>query len=364
MTARKIMPVRPKILLLDDEQDLLDMYKDVLSQLPVQPEIHLANSGARAIALLESEPFTLLISDLKMPKMDGLQVLSIVRRKFPDLRVVVMTSMKDEQYRSRAYALGVDLFWEKPSTAEEIKLFKDCIASLLDREEQGGFRGVQSKSLVDIVQLECLSQNSSVLKITNGIREGKIWIQDGNVIDAAVGDAVGHNAFKDILAWKSGAFEILPAEPTRSRTIFENYQGLLLDTAHALDEALGEEQGLTPEGKERKAGVGSRLAALARSAEGVEFVLELCDDGKRIESWGAENVEPLTEWLNPMLTGLHDLGEKLKIGEPQSVMGIGLQRHVAVAFNGEKQLCIGFKRALAAPEVRENMKKILTKWAS
>ena len=59
------------------------MYREVLSQLPSRPEIHTSNSGARAIALLESEAFTMLISDLRMPKMDGLQVLSIVRRKFP-----------------------------------------------------------------------------------------------------------------------------------------------------------------------------------------------------------------------------------------------------------------------------------------
>src|SRR5438105_15610368 len=173
------MPVRPKILLLDDEQDLLDMYKDVLSQLPVQPEIHLANSGARAIAMLESEPFHLLISDLKMPKMDGLQVLSIVRRKYPHLRTVVLTSVVDEQFRSRVYALGVDLFWHKPGTEQEIKMFLECLESLLGRENVCGFRGIQSKSLVDIIQLECITHSSSVLRITNGPLSGKIWILDG-----------------------------------------------------------------------------------------------------------------------------------------------------------------------------------------
>src|ERR1043166_553280 len=169
------MSVQPKILLLDDEEDLLEMYRAILIQLPSRPQVQTSNSGARAIALLESEPFNLLISDLNMPKMDGLQVISIVRRKFPNLRVVIMTSVMDEQYRSRAYAIGVDLFWEKPSNEQEIKLFKECVESLLGREVQGGFRGVQSKSLVDIIQLECLSQSSSVLKITNGAREGKNW---------------------------------------------------------------------------------------------------------------------------------------------------------------------------------------------
>src|SRR5271156_6696885 len=123
-----------KILLLDDDEQILELYQELLRQLPSQPEVHVSNSGARAIALLESEPFTLLITDLRMPKMDGLQVLAIVRRKFPHLRIIVLTGVLDEEYRSRAYAQGVELFWQKPSSSDEIKLFQDCIESLLDRE--------------------------------------------------------------------------------------------------------------------------------------------------------------------------------------------------------------------------------------
>ena len=181
------MEERHKILLLDDDPDLLDMYREMLAQLPSRPEIHTANSGPRGMAMLEADPFRLLICDLKMPKMDGLQVLSIVRRKYPALRTVVLTSVVDEQFRSRVYALGVDLFWQKPATESEIKLFLECIESLLGRESEPGFRGVQSKSLVDLIQLECISQSSSTLRITNGPLTGKIWINSGDLIDAETG---------------------------------------------------------------------------------------------------------------------------------------------------------------------------------
>src|SRR6187200_1445 len=114
MSASAATAVKHKILLLDDDPDVLDLYQQMLLQLPSEPEVHISSAGASAMTMLDAEPFSILISDLKMPRMDGLQVLAIVRRKYPQLRTVVLTSVMDEQFRSRVYALGVDLFWQKP----------------------------------------------------------------------------------------------------------------------------------------------------------------------------------------------------------------------------------------------------------
>ena len=358
------MSTRHKILLLDDEQDLLDLYKDVLAQLPSQPEVHTSNSGARAIALLESEPFTLLISDLRMPKMDGLQVLSIVRRKFPQLRIVVMTAVVDEQYRSRAYAMGIDLFWEKPRTSEEIDLFRDCIESLLGQQEDGGFRGIQSKSLVDLIQLECLSQSSSVLKITKSGQQGNIWVSNGEVIDAATLSTGGEAAFKEILSWKTGSFEILPPEVDHARMIFTSYQGLLLDFAQAFDESKINESSVQTAACDTRFLTRSPLAALSR-IEGVEFVMTVPADEKNAPtSWGLENSTPLATWTRQTQKRLRDLGEKLQAGDLKQVEGLGFQRHVGIASRGDTELCVGFRRTLSADQLYETLKNISIKWAS
>ena len=148
-------------------------------------------------------------------------------------------------------------------------MFLECIESLLGRETEGGFRGVQSKSLMDIIQLECISQSSSVLRITNGSLSGKIWIQGGELVDAEAADLRGEPAFQKILSWKAGNFEMLPAEPSRPRTIFKSYNALLLESAQALDESRG---GVTAEGAPQAAA--SPLAQLSQ-LEGVEFVLAM-----------------------------------------------------------------------------------------
>ncbi len=359
------MSTRHKILLLDDEQDLLDLYKDVLIQLPSQPEVHTSNSGARAIALLESEPFTMLISDLRMPKMDGLQVLSIVRRKFPQIRIVVMTGVVDEQYRSRAYAMGIDLFWEKPRTAEEIKLFRECVESLLGQPpDEGGFRGVQSKSLVDLVQLECLSHSSSVLKITKGNKQGNIWVSSGEVIDAATLTTNGEAAFKEILSWKNGSFEILPAEAEHPRIITTSYQALLLDFAQSYDENKVAESSAQTAACDTTFLTRSPLAALSR-VDGVEFVMTVPADEKNApDSWGLENASPVAAWTRQTQKRLRELGEKLQAGELKQVEGLGLQRHVGIASRGDTELCVGFRRTLTAEQLYETLKNIAIKWAS
>src|SRR6185503_7010242 len=230
------MESQHRILILDDDPVFLELYKEWLSQLPSKPEIYTSTSGARAMAMLEAEPFRVLICDLRMPKMDGLQVLSIVRRRFPELRTVVMTGASDEEFRSRAYALGVDLFWLKPDTQQNMEMFLECLESLLGRDADSGFRGVQSKSLIDIIQMECLSQSSTVMRITRGSLTGKIWIQAGELIDAETEGARGEAAFRRILEWKSGTFENLPPEPDRERTIHKPVNALLLETAQAMDE--------------------------------------------------------------------------------------------------------------------------------
>lgn len=361
------MEARHKILLVDDDPDLLDIYRETLAQMPSQPEIHTASSGAKAMAMLEATPYRLLISDLRMPKMDGLQVLSIVRRKYPDLRTVVLTSVADEQFRSRVYALGVDLYWQKPNTEEEIKMLLDCLESLLGREAEAGFRGVQSKSLVDLVQLECISQSSAALRITNGPFTGHIWINGGELIDAETEGARGEEAFQKILGWKAGNFEFLPADASRPRTIFQSYNALLLESAQALDESRGDTEMLAATAGAAPRGPASRLTPLTQVA-GVEFVLAaqapVNGDKGPIESRGLENPERLAAWAHGTLARFRALGDELHVGGLEQINGLGLQRHVALAPNGDAALCVGWQHTLTAGEVRERMKKVLNLWVS
>lgn len=356
----------PKVLLLDNDKSFLDMYQELFSQhLSCLPEVKTASSAVRALAMLEAEPFNLLALDLDMPKMDGLQFMSIARRKYPHLRVVVLTGVRDEQFRTRAYAMGVDQYWTKPESDQELGLLLEAMESLLKREAEGGFRGVQSKSLMDIIQLECLSQNSCQLKITHGMVEGRIWIQSGEVVDAEAAGLRAEPAFERILSWKSGNFEVLPAAPDRPRTITTSYQGLLLNTVQALDEAASQPVIAGAGPSTPGGGDASGLLAEIAQAPGVEFVL--AKGGAQTftpDCWGLENPQPVAEWMQETLASFQTMGETFQLGPLHHIIGTGPHRKLALTPCGQTQLCIGFPPNMPADQLQLTLNQVITKWVS
>jgi CheY-like chemotaxis protein len=356
------MPISPKILLLDDETDLLERYRGALSGLRARPVVQTCTSGAKAMSLLESENFSLLVTDLDMPGMDGLQVATIVRRKFPKLRLVVMTTGIDPTLRSRAYSMGVDLVWEKPGNKEELGLFQSCVESLLDELQPGGFQGVQTKSLVDLVQLECLSRSSSLLRLTNGPEEGFIWINLGEVIDAELGPLEGEPAFNRILRWTNGSFEILPAEPERARRIDQSWQGLLLNTAQEIDESRGAAAFAAVEDE-----FDTALWHALSSAEGVEFVKSGRKGPGTATGKGPVSAVSVSEskgddavlaWAQKTWGAIEKVGQDAGLGPLCHAEGIGHQRHVGISAVDETLVCLGFNRKLSAEQVRATTRKI------
>lgn len=355
------MEKRHKILILDDDADWLELSREMLATLPSQPEILTANNGKRALALLESEPVRLLICDLKMPRMDGLQILAIVRRRHPELRTVVLSALEDEEYRSRAYALGVDLFWIKIEMQRNAKMFTECLESLLGRDNDTGFRGIQSKSLMDIIQMECLSRSSTVLRITRGPIVAKLWIQDGELIDAEAAGVRGEAAFRRILAWKSGTFENLPAEPEHERTIMKPVNALLLETAQDMDETA---QPLEPEEAEQSAHRKTiwKLALLTR--EGAEFVVSIPPSGMgEPEAIGTQGVAQLADWARSAAKIARRLGDRLESGPVLQIAGQSVERQVLVLNHEDKVFLVGWP-ANATDKLLEKSRKLVASWDS
>jgi CheY-like chemotaxis protein len=351
-----------KILILDDDADWLELCRDIFAQLPSKPEVRTATSSSRALGMLDSEPFRLLICDLKMPRMDGLQVLTVVRRRFPELRTVVLSGLEDEEFRSRAYALGVDLFWLKTDMQRDSKMFMDCLESLLGRDTDGGFRGIQSKGLMDIIQMECLSRSSTVLRITRGPLVAKLWFQNGELFDAEADGACGEAAFRRILAWKSGTFENLPAEPDRQRTINKPINALLLESAQVMDENANlssETQFIDASHRKTM----WKLSLLTR--EGAEFVIAVPPEGQgEPDALGTQAAEQLADWTRQAAEIVKRLGDKIEAGPLSHITGNSMEKQLMVLPHGKKSFLVGWPPEASAHQLLEHSKKLVASWDS
>ena len=358
------MEQRNKILILDDDTDWLALCRDLLASLPSQPEIFTANAARKALAIIESEKIRLLVCDLKMPRIDGLQMIAIVRRRFPQLRTIVLSALEDEEFRSRAYALGVDLFWLKTEMQRNSKLFNECLESLLGQhgsEGDTGFRGIQSKSLMDIIQMECLSRSSTVLRITRGPLVAKLWIQDGELIDAETDGARGEAAFQRLLAWRSGSFENLPAEPKRERTIMKPVNALLLESAQAMDEGTQVAEPDSIESNSHRKTIW-KLSQLTR--EGAEFILAVPPEGQgEPESIGTQSIASTAHWTRRAEAIAHRLGEKLEAGPLSHVSGQNLERQVLLLSRGDKAFLVGWPGD-ATGNLVDKSRKLVASWDS
>jgi hypothetical protein len=84
--------------------------------------------------------------------------------------------------------------------------------------------------------MECLGRNSSILEIQNHQLRGRIYIEDGSIIHAVVGDEHGEKAFQKLLAITGGEFKLQPFEAPESRTIEGSWEFLLMEAARVADE--------------------------------------------------------------------------------------------------------------------------------
>lgn len=112
---------KTRILLVDDEPILLKAVEFKLKKEGM--EVVTAMSGEEAIAALSSqEPFDIVISDVMMPGVSGIELLRKVKDQSPGVKVLLLTGLKTEETVVDAFDLGADDFMTKPFNPKELSV--------------------------------------------------------------------------------------------------------------------------------------------------------------------------------------------------------------------------------------------------
>lgn len=115
-----------RILIVDDEKDMLTLLKRILSE-ETEHEVRTEADPLRALDLFRAEPFDLVISDLKMPKMDGIRLLEEIRKNQPDVSTIILTAFATIETAVAAIQKGACDYITKPFRREHILLTIDKV---------------------------------------------------------------------------------------------------------------------------------------------------------------------------------------------------------------------------------------------
>ncbi len=107
-----------RVLLVDDEALIRWSLSQALTALG--HEVTQAKCGNEALAVLQAEEFDLLLTDLKLPGVDGFKVIEAARATRPDIPVIMMSAHGNREAHERVSALQVNYFLEKPLIVEDV----------------------------------------------------------------------------------------------------------------------------------------------------------------------------------------------------------------------------------------------------
>ena len=112
-----------KVIVADDMEMIREGIKAMLEQLPsgLEPmEIRTASSGAEAVRLMERSPADLLVTDIRMPDMDGIALMERCRRLWPQTAVIVVSGFDEFKYAQKAIEYGARAYLLKPIDKAEL----------------------------------------------------------------------------------------------------------------------------------------------------------------------------------------------------------------------------------------------------
>jgi CheY-like chemotaxis protein len=110
---------KQSILVVDDESDTLILLFDLLSAEGY--DVLGSSSPLDAIGHFRRRTFDVVLADVRMPEMDGLELLQRIKQISPRTRVILVTAFADHQMRAEALRRGGDAFLEKPFRGEDLR---------------------------------------------------------------------------------------------------------------------------------------------------------------------------------------------------------------------------------------------------
>lgn len=165
----------PKILIIEDEQSIRRVLKKIISEENKSYEVDEAEDGLEGLDLIQNTDYDLILCDIKMPKVDGVEVLEKVRRIKPEIPVVMISGHGDLDMAVHTMKMGAFDYISKPP---DLNRLLNTVRNALDRKELV----VENKNLKKKIsqKYEMIGKSKAIEHIQNLIE--KVAITDARVL--------------------------------------------------------------------------------------------------------------------------------------------------------------------------------------
>jgi CheY-like chemotaxis protein len=227
---------RPKVLIVDDEDTIALSLHRLLYQRSDQFDTLVARTAEIARELMREIRIDVLVSDVRLPGMSGIDLVYWAATESPDTQVIVMSGQDTEKLHETLPEDVYLRFLEKPfEPAALLKIVDeaiDCAGRLSGR--------LSALGAAEVIQLLCVGHKTAALRITAGNTAGCVLVDQGKLVHATWKDKVGEAAIYEILAIRDGLFRMTPKPNGTEPTISRNWEHVLIDCARLLDERRSE----------------------------------------------------------------------------------------------------------------------------
>lgn len=218
-----------RILVVDDEPSILFGLSEGLADERRRIEVITAPGGQEAIAILDARKIDLVLTDLRMPEVDGFELLTYLRRNHPHLPVILMTAHGPDEL-SRLGAPGELEWFSKPVDLPSIRR---RITEMLAQRVRGK---VENISLASFLQLLEMERKTCTLGVVAGDHRGRLFFRGGRLIAAEADELTGHGAALEIVTWDQADIEISDLLPGVEPALDVGLQFLLMEGMRLKDE--------------------------------------------------------------------------------------------------------------------------------
>jgi CheY-like chemotaxis protein len=218
------------VLIVDDEKPFLLSVSDGFNLYAADFNLFTAENGKQAIDLLAATKIDIVVTDLKMPEMDGFDLLAYMSRNYPTIPIIVMTAFGTPEIETRLNAFSIAQYIEKPL---DFNMLTEKIFDILAASSSGHIKGISLPSFLQLVESD---KKTCTLRITSRGREGYICFVKGKPMDAKAGELEGKEAAYEIICWEDAEIEIKSGCRQRKDTICSTLTHLLMEGFRLTDE--------------------------------------------------------------------------------------------------------------------------------